>query len=242
MTLVVTTASARGITVVGDRAAARRSGGRTEILSTKKVWFSSNANIALACWGNADLPRNQPLEEWIGAFVDGIQKNAGVETVCERLANQLNPLLDSLERPLSRLRRGIHVSGYENGVPVIFHVHTGDPRAFHHPLRLYRDYPDIHGGGREHYRQFLDSGGFAQLRNGQYELFVTLAQRAFESQRDLSALLGTPVPADTLRGQATFDEALVRFAHGILKSAELPPTVSSDLDVIAFTADGQVIL
>ena len=242
MTLVVTTASVSGITVVGDRAVTRRSDAGVEILEAQKVWYAQEANAALAFWGNADLPNGESLEEWAGRFVSKIKGDDNVATIFNRLVNTLNPELESLGKTWSHLRRGIHVSGYENGLPVIFHVHTGDPRAFHHALEVHRDYPDIHGGGVEPYRKHLQAGGFAQLRNGYYELFATLARTVFESQNELSSLFGVPVPAPTLHGQAAFDEALVRLAGGLLKSAQLPQSVGIEPDVIAFTPEGRVSL
>ena len=62
MTLVVTTASARGITVVGDRAVTRQSDAGVEILEARKVWYSPKANLALAFWGNANFPGSESLE------------------------------------------------------------------------------------------------------------------------------------------------------------------------------------
>ena len=182
MTLVVTTASAKGITVVGDRAVTRRSQSGDEIFEARKVWYAAEANVALAFWGNANLPGGQSLEDWARQFAMSINGDDSVTTVCERLVGTLNPELESLGMSWSSMRRGIHVSGYESDVPVIFHVHTGDPKAFHHCLELHRDYPDIHGGGLEHYRELLGSGGLAQLRNGYYELFATLAQTAFDAR------------------------------------------------------------
>ncbi len=242
MTLVVTTASARGITVVGDRAVTRRTDSGREILEARKVWYAKKANVALAFLGNADLPGGESLENWARRFVTKIERNDTVATTCDRLVSTLNPKLKSLEKPWGDLRRGIHVSGYENGLPVIFHVHTGDPQAFHHALEVHRDYPDIHGGGPEQFCLHLETGGFAQLRNGEYGLYATLARTVFESQKELSSLLGVPVPATTLCGQAAFDETLVRLASGILKSAQLPQRVSAKLDVIAFTPDGRATL
>lgn len=242
MTLVVTTASARGITVVGDRAVTRRSDSRIQILEAQKVWYAQEANIALAFWGNTNLPCNQSLEDWARRFVMAIRANDSVAGVCERLVRELNPALESLGKSWSDLRRGIQVSGFENQLPVIFHVHTGDPKAFHHSLEFHRDYPDIHGGGIDQYRALLESGGLAQLRNGYYELFATLAQAAFNSRAALASVLGSPVPALSLEGQAAFDEALVSLAAGILKSAQLPQSVGTRLDVIAFTQRGLVPL
>lgn len=242
MTLVVTSASSQGITVVGDRAVTRRSQSGVEIIESKKVWYACEANVALAFWGNANLPSGESLEDWAARFVTNITGIDSVSSVSERLVSVLNPLLESLGNSWSSLRRGVHVSGYENDVPVIFHVHTGDPKAFHHALEVHRDYPDLHGGGLDSYRQLLADGGLAQLRNGYYELFVTLAQAACDARGALSSLLGVPVPAPSLQGQAAFDEALVRLSAGMLKSAQLPQSVGADLDVIAFNAKGRVQL
>ncbi len=238
MTLVVTTVSAFGITVVGDRAVTRRTDSGVELLKARKIWYSPEANVALAFWGNANLPGDESLEDWARRFVANIQIHDSVASVCERLVSTLNPELESLGKPWLDLRRGIHVSGYENDLPVIFHVHTGDPHVLHHPLKVHRDFPDIYSGGPEKYRQHLAGNGHVQLRNGYYSLFATLAQTVFESRADLTALLKQPVPANSLAGQAAFDEALVRLAAGILKSAQLHQSVSADVNVVAFTPRG----
>jgi hypothetical protein len=242
MTLVVTTASARGITVVGDRAVTRRTESGDQVFEARKVWYSPAANAALAFWGNVNLPADESFEDWARRFVAGIRSRETVESICERLVAMLNPQLEHLGKSWSFLRRGIHVSGYDGDLPIIFHVHTGDPKAFHHALEVHRDYPDIHAGGRERYRHLLDKGALAQLRNGYYELFASLAKRAFESRTELSAILAAPVPSPTLAGQAAFDEALVRFAADILKSTDLTRSIGTKLDVLAFTAEGQVAL
>ena len=241
MTLVVTTASAHGITVVGDRAVTRRTSDDVTILEARKVWYSPTANIGLAFWGNVYLP-DSSMESWTQEFVNGITKKDTVSSIAERLASSLNAVLEPLGLYWSQLRRGIHVSGYEHGLPVIFHVHTGDPRAFHHALEVHRDFPDLLGGGVEKYQSLIEAGGRAQLRNGAYELFVTVATLAEQKRGELSALLKTPVPAPTLAGQAAFDAALVRFSSDLIASADLPRTVGPDLDVVAFTANGQVVL
>lgn len=38
--------------------------------------------------------------------------------------------------------RGIHVAGFRNGLPVLFHVHCGHDNEPAHELRLHKDYPD----------------------------------------------------------------------------------------------------
>jgi hypothetical protein len=237
MTIVVTTASRLGITVVGDRAITRPESNGPQIFHGKKVWYSPAANVALAFWGNVYYPGTS-LEEWAGQFTASIKTSETVFSIAQRLADNMNAALEPTGRLWSDLRRGVHVSGYENALPVILHVHTGDPKIVNHELRVHRDFPDIHGGGPENYRLNLDAGARVQLRNGAHELFVTVAILAEESRPQLSLFLRTPVPAPTLSGQASFDAAIVRFAAEIITSSNLPPTVSTELDVVAFTDAG----
>lgn len=237
MTIVVTTASRLGITVVGDRAITRPESNGPQIFQGKKVWYSPAANVALAFWGNVYYPGTS-LEEWAGRFTASIEPSETVSSVAQRLADSMNAELARTGRLWSDLRRGVHVSGYENALPVILHVHTGDPRIAHHELCVHRDFPDTYGGGPEDYLRHLDAGARVQLRNGAHELFVTVAILAEESRPQLSHFLRAPVPAPTLSGQASFDAAIVRFAAEVIRSSNLPQTVSTDLDIVAFTDAG----
>src|SRR4051812_34124315 len=117
MTLVVTTASRFGISLVGDRAVSRRVDNNLPTVAereTRKVFHSATANIALACWGNTDFP-GVDYFTWVNNFVnDDIQEGMSVRDVAtflgERLTTQLRPLSDE-RHSWSSLRRGIHVSG-----------------------------------------------------------------------------------------------------------------------------------
>lgn len=237
MTIVVTTASRLGITVVGDRAITRPESDGPQIFHAKKVWYSPAANVALAFWGNAYCPGTS-LEQWAGQFTASIERAETASSVAQRLADSMNATLEPTGRLWSDLRRGVHVSGYENALPVVLHVHTGDPNIVHHALRVHRDFPDIHGGGPENHRRNLDAGARVQLRNGAHELFVTVAILAEESRPQLSRFLRAPVPAPTLSGQASFDAAIVRFAAEVIRSSNQPQIVSTELDVVAFTDTG----
>lgn len=69
MTLVVTTPTIRGITVVDDKAENEYLGELSMVKPTsKKVFYSEAANISLAIWGNAVWPRT------LGAYSDWFAK------------------------------------------------------------------------------------------------------------------------------------------------------------------------
>jgi len=240
MTLVVTTASKRGITVVGDRASAIDINGRVEFATATKVRYSPKARMAFAFWGKADFPQGQSYEKWAEDFVSSLEEGVSVKVASERLAESLNEILESMGRYWYQQRRGIHVSGYQDDLPVIYHVHTGDPNAYHHRLMAYPDVPDIQFGDLGTYRRHLETGGYVQLRNGFYELFAAFADNIYENRDELTQMLKSTFPAPSLRGQATLDETVVRMVNGLMRAAELPERVGVEIDVIAFDQHGLV--
>jgi hypothetical protein len=48
------------------------------------------------------------------------------------------------------------------------------------------------------------------------------------------------IPAPSINGQLALDRALVRFAANLMAAAGRPPSVSEDVDCIAFDASGLV--
>src|SRR5689334_20612944 len=148
MTLVVTSVSALGVSVVGDKAASFPVGAETFATPTAtKVYYSAPLNMSFAIWGSAASP-GVSYEQWFADLVlNGLPSDAGLDVVSQTIAREINSLLAPLKTSWAELRRGIHVGGYESGVPCIYHVHTGAPSASQHELRVFRDFPDIHGGG-----------------------------------------------------------------------------------------------
>jgi hypothetical protein len=73
MTIVVTTASKYGISVVGDRAVSRRKGSDTPTVladEATKIHYSADSNMALACWGNTHFA-GQDYGRWISEWAQG---------------------------------------------------------------------------------------------------------------------------------------------------------------------------
>lgn len=248
MTIVVSTVSQHGITVVGDRAVSRRSGDDDLTVldsGADKVFYSGAANIAFACWGNTDFG-DMSYNDWIrGTVASAIERGMPLRAASEMLAHQINqrlaPLAES-RHGWSSLRRGIHVSGYVDGLPCIYHVHTGAPEEGHHPLRVYRDFPDVHGGGADIFRQKLARGERAQVFNGFHELFGLVGVTLGDIRDRLQKEFDIRIPAPTLRGQLELDRALIRFAAGLLRAGDRAPQVSLDVSDVAFDASGRIVV
>jgi hypothetical protein len=246
MTLVVSTVSQRGITVVADCAVSRLSLDAPPVVlpeTAEKIIYSSAANIAFAFWGKTFFGgtdyfvwANDVVQKEVTAGTSLIDAS---DLLAERINEQLAPFASKLHG-WGELRRGVHVSGYVDGLPCIYHVHTGASHDANHSLRVHRDFPDVHGGGADAHRQSLLEGKRAQLFNGFHELFGTLGESFGPLRSRLEKDFGVKIPAPTLRGQLELDRTLVRLAGGLLRAADRAPQVSVEVSDVAFTADGRV--
>lgn len=248
MTLVVTSASAFGITVVCDKAQSRLLGeGRVEVLPqpVRKLYYSAAANISLAFWGRTRMPQGMQLEGWAQRFVqEQLGKPRKLPEVAEELAAQLAAELAPLREECGSwetLHRGVHVAGYDDGDPCIWHVHTGSRETCFHPPRAHADFPEIHGGGREVYRRTLADGKTVQLRNGFHELYSTVSASTLALRDQLQQEFQVVIPAPTLRGQLALSRATVRLAADLLTAADVAPQVSVEFDQVAFDANGRML-
>jgi hypothetical protein len=244
MTIVVTTASEYGITVVGDKAQTSGVGDHREVRDdARKVHYSVAANVCLAFWGNARMPSGEPLDQWARRFVDALAAADSLSDVGRRLAAEMNSALRLLYQEndgWEALRRGVHVAGYAHGLPCIYHVHTGNPSLWHGPPQLFCDFPNEHFRSVSKYRRHLAAHRCAQLRNGKYVLFGNTFDFLQEGRLKHARVAGfTPVPAN-LRLQLAIDALALQLAakRDALESATL--SVSENVDCIAFTASGLV--
>src|SRR5688572_28729252 len=140
MTLVVTTVSKNGITVVGDKAATWPHGdGIATNVNERKIFLSRVARISVAIWGSTRWPGGK-YSEWVGEFVETITREEPLSVTAERFCSDANSRLH--EGFGDHDRRGAHFAGFVGGVPHIYHVHTGKEDKPQHELTLFRDYPD----------------------------------------------------------------------------------------------------
>ncbi len=238
MTLVVSDISRLGVIMVGDSAVSR---GRESMVSgAVKVQYSTVANIGVALWGNANVGSSR-MDYWISDFIQNfVQPNDTVENVGQKIVEQLNPILSASGKPWKDLVRGIHLAGYRNGNPCLFHVHTGHDTEPAHELTLYMDYPDGKGWS-EYYFNFLLEFGFIQLRNGYHPLFAPLFEHVLEYSKQLRANFNISLPQPTLASRLEFYKLLVRFVAGTLVASGERQAVNDIISAVAFNKDGLVI-
>jgi hypothetical protein len=240
MTIVVTTASQYGITVAGDKAQTSMRGQTREVHNdARKVHYSAAANVSLAFWGDARMPRGS-LDMWAATFVESLCAEDSVKAVAIRLETELSAVLEPLsKRGWGPVRRGAHVAGFIDGLPYIYHVHTGDPRLGEHAPRLHPEYPTAQMSTVDH-RQHLADGHCAQLRNGEFDLFGNTFDwlREYGLKRELAD--GIMRRSPDLRVHLATDAAAVQLASKVLAANGSTPSVSEDIDCLAFTPSGLV--
>jgi hypothetical protein len=241
MTLVVSDISRHGIIMVGDSAVTIDSGGvKTAVDGAFKIQYAKAANIGFALWGNAGVDHRR-IDYWLADFIqDQVKTGDSVEDTGNKLVSALNSTLLKTGRQWKDLVRGIHIAGYRDGLPVLFHVHCGHDNEPAHELRLYHDFPDDQKWSESHFKQLL-SHGFIHLRNGYHPLFAPLFDQALGYSSQLRAGFNIQLPYPSLEGRFEFYKMLLRFVAGTLIAAKIHPGVNDRLSAIAFNASGMVI-
>jgi hypothetical protein len=239
MSLVVSDISTHGIVMVGDSAITRRKGGKLiDVLSDgSKIQYSEVANIGFALWGRCNLA-DQRVDAWLSDFIKSeVRTGDSVESVGERLAKILNEKIAAMKEPWDKQVRGIHLAGYRDDRPVLFHVHCGHPNEPSHELRLYHDYPDDRNWSTEEFEALL-SRGVIHLRNGFIQHFAALFDSMLAYMEKLDRILRVKFPQPSLRGRFDFYKLLVRFVADTLTATGQTQSVNDKLSAIAFDQKG----
>lgn len=228
MTLVVTEVSeAFGCVVVGDTAVTIRRPNRPTpevVLGAEKVHYSPEANIGFAIWGNACLS-GQRIDALIGEFASSLARTASPRSAGRDLAAILTRAGQNDGRSWVELRGGVHVCGYQEDVPVLFHVHTGhelpSPQG---PFELHEDFPDARGA-------------LYHLRNGYYPMFAPLFDAMQLYGGSLNAL-GFHWPYETIDDRVSYFSMMVEIIARTLRAAGRLPSVGEQVSAFAFTRNG----
>ena len=233
MTLVVSDVSKYGIVMVGDSAITRRSGTGVSVTSDAvKVQYSAEANIGFAMWGRANVGLTR-MDFWLRDFIaNEIQTGNTIEDVGQRLTIALNKDIAAGGGVTPSDIRGIHIAGYRDDKPVLFHIHGSAPLVFHH------DYPDDQNVTPDDFMLILKNGGEAHLRNGLHTHFAILYESSRVFAGGLKAALSVDFPQPTLRGRLDYYKILVRFVADTLLATGQHPGVNQQLSAIAFDCAG----
>ncbi len=243
MTLVVSEVSRHGIVMIGDSAVTYSRG--EEIIEVKpgavKVQYSPELNVGISMWGWGTAGK-QSLDVWIADFLKSqVQPRPNLEQLGNSLAQQLNEIRKEFDVPMHEIARsGFHLGGYDNGVPRLWHVHTGHFQEPVHELRLYKDYPNDQGISDEQFTQFLQGSGAVHLRNGYHQFFAILFDSVLNYAKTLQHLQ-VQFPMDSIEGRVLFYKLLIQFVAGSLKASGLHPGVNEILSVAAFNQNGLLI-
>jgi hypothetical protein len=240
MTLVVSEVTGFGIVMVGDSAVTVRTDDQPRIYTgAAKVQYSRDANVGFAMWGRACVG-GQTQDTWLSQFIASIRTAEPLGVIAQRLADELNAELSREGRPWSELRRGIHIAGYVDRLPHLYHVHTGDPTLPQHELQVFKDFPYIHAEDLDAYRTRLETVGGYHLRNGFYELFGTLFDAVYRYTEVLRPL-GFTWPNGSLDHRVSLYRLLVRFVSDTLVADGRLPSVGGEIQALAFTERGLAV-
>jgi hypothetical protein len=238
MTLVVSDISKHGIVMVGDSAVTKRqAGGKSVSADAVKVQYSAKANVGFAIWGKAAMSSTR-FDYWLRDFITNeIGESDAIEGIGAKLADQINSDLSKMGRPWSALVRGVHLAGYRDGEPVLFHVHCGHQGEPSHELRLYHDYPDDQKISAKEFDAILKSG-YVHLRNGYHPHFAVLFNSLFPYTAQLREIANIQFPYPNIEGRLAFYKLLVKFVAETLKASREHPGVNDMLGAIAFDRTG----
>ncbi len=241
MTMVVSEISIYGIVMVDDSAVTKKSSSGVNVAADAvKVQYCSEANVGFALWGNAGTGSSR-MDFWLDRFIhDKLRPDDSIEDIGKKLTDSLNNELIKSNKQWKDLVRGIHIAGYRNNLPVLFHIHSGHENEPPHELRLYRDYPDDKGWSEDHYSSLLRNFSY-HLRNGYHPLFGRFFNATMDYAESLKKDLNITFPQNNLKGRFEFYKLLVCFIAGTLMASGLHQAVNNTLSAIAFDNEGIVI-
>jgi len=244
MTLVVSEVSKHGIVMVGDSAITiDRQDGTDPIAvgGASKVQYSRKANVGFAMWGYADV-RGKRLDLWMDEFIRSeIEEGEEMESIGQRLTNRLKNELEQMGLPWCKLRFGIHMAGYQNGLPRLWHIHCGHSDFPYneppHEPRLYHDIP-ADNSPTDDWLWRIQEGAAPHLRNGYWRHYAKLYDAIRNDYGSFHEYLKIKLPKEPLEGRLEFHKILVRLVAGLLSAVEPHPAVNNELSSVAFTNDG----
>ena len=168
---------------------------------------------------------------WLQRFVSSLPASADIDDVADALASDLNAALQPDYRTTggtAAMRRGVHVAGYIQGIPHLYHIHMGHEEGPYRKLYVQRHYPD-EVPDRRGFLSALETG-LVHTRNGYYRDFVQL----FDQAKGHIGIRGAHEVRFTIYERLFAEVADIADARGL-------PGVNKVLSVVAFGRD-RVIL
>jgi len=228
--------------MVGDSAVTFDEGAGPSVRTgVAKVQYAARANIGFAIWGRACVGSTS-MDLWLRDFIEAnVGAGAQLEDVANQLADSLNHALAAAGAvSWNRERRGIHISGYVDGLPHLYHVHTGGDPGAQHELRVFRDFPFGVPGNLTDFELHLKTVGGYHLRNGFHALFGPLFDAALTFTSQLPQF-GIRWPGGSLDNRGSLYRLLSQLIADILVAEGQVARVSAPFSTLAFNEMGLMI-
>lgn len=258
MTLVVSDISRFGIIMVGDSAVTRKNFSDQQIITketAQKIFYHHKLNFGMALWGRiTDSYRchKYNLSEILENYLEetDAQAKPDIDIFGTDLAERLSEChkkfeYNSRKKLDSNSRFGIHLAGYKNGLPRLYHIHCGHNERLYEYPQLYKDFPDHRGWDDDNFQQVLNRTNLPHLhlRNGYIPYFGAIFNQVQGFTESLKVNYDSEfkLPAPNLKSRMLYFKMLVKFVADVLIVSESKTRgVNNRLSVIAFTESGKV--
>jgi len=211
--------------IADTQAEVSRPGVATEHVSgVAKILFARDLLIALGGWGSATVA-GTTLDIWLADFLNAISRPAPpLRRIGELLVAELSHALNTTSSETRR--RGVHIAGFEDGLPALYHAHMGDPGGPPAALQL-EDTTALKAAEAGLERRTYMRRSITQLRNGIYPVF--------QEHWDRDVALSGWGDHGSISARADHYRPLFRAV------ACVSPHIDNEVSLVGFTTTGQVI-
>ncbi|MCK5117420.1 MAG: hypothetical protein KAR44_12540 [Candidatus Aegiribacteria sp.] len=238
MSLVISELSRHGIVMVGDTALVDEIGSAKKRLTTKVQYFPK-AMIGITCWGLGGI-NEAYLDEYLAEFIaNNDHEDIDIESLANLLSDAVNHWFDDNNVKPNKRIGGLHIGGYCEGDPKLWHIHRSDSDPDPQTFKLFKDWPESKGISQKE----LNS----QIRYGQVYIFngkhkhCNIALEGLKLSQTLSdMILNLSYPEDSVLGRVSFLKHLLRTVATMCYSTLQATEVSDSMVFLAFDRKGLI--
>lgn len=225
--------------MLGDSAVVKNNGTCDTSSADKacKVRYLRKANIGLAIWGIRSIG-DEKSDEILGQFVDSHEQDyLELEECGSLLASLFNSKLDKAGHTGSDREGGIHLCGYINQQPKLWHVHWSATEN-QGLWGLARDIPESKDIAEDVFMHNLQEGSIAQLSNGFYKTLDMARQGLFTYSKLLMKEKNLRFPEDTVEGHILYARTMFLMVSAAIQRSREPCYVDENIRMIVFDKIG----
>ncbi|MHA1666864.1 MAG: hypothetical protein ACTSW7_05800 [Candidatus Thorarchaeota archaeon] len=227
--------------MMGDSAVVRRKGSAEVGSSDKacKIHYLKESNIGAALWGIRSIG-NEKADLILENFVESNNQTVlGLEECGNNLAEIFNRKFDEAQYIGEERQGGIHLCGYINGQPKLWHVHWSATanKGF---WALAKDLPEGDELSENEFEKLLRDGRSAQLANGFYRVLNMAREGIMVYSNLLMNESGLRFPEDSIEGQIVFVRTMFLMVSAAMKRTDQPQYVDDNIRVVVFDRLGLI--